>query len=121
VCSVIQIVCNYAYSGVYAIQSVDSSVAVVQQMCSEYDMPSFDGFRSAHELTLINRVFSWWYESDDQFPKPHSSAKLGKLSGSVCTCRGFICMSEVLYYNRGWLSADILQAVQKSCFSAKPN
>ncbi len=26
-----------------------------------------------------------WYESHDQFPKLHLSAKLGELSGSVCT------------------------------------
>jgi len=25
-----------------------------------------------------------------------------------------MCMSKVLYYNRGWLNADILQAVKKS-------
>ena len=33
----------------------------------------------------VSGKFSEWYESDDQFPKLHSSAKLGKLSGSVCT------------------------------------
>ena len=43
---------------------------------------------------------SYWYESDDQFPKLHSSAKLCKMSGSVCAyesvskmcqhaCRGY--------------------------------
>ena len=30
-------------------------------------------------------VFSWWYVSEDQLPKLYLSAKLGKLSGSVCT------------------------------------
>ena len=28
---------------------------------------------------------SWWYEFNDEFRKMHSSAKLGKLSGPVCT------------------------------------
>ncbi len=35
--------------------------------------------------SLATVKFSEWYESDDQFPKLHYSAKLGKTSGSVCT------------------------------------
>ncbi len=35
---------------------------------------------------------------------------------------GFICMSEVLYYNRGWLSADCkLSAVKKSVAELRSN
>jgi len=32
-------------------------------------------------------------KSDDQFPKLHLSAKLGKLSGSVCTYEGSMQMT----------------------------
>ena len=34
-------------------------------------------------LNTTSCPFSYWYESDDQFPKLHSSAKLSKLSGST--------------------------------------
>ena len=34
----------------------------------------------------LQAMFPEWYGSDDQFPKLHLSAKLGKPSGSVCMC-----------------------------------
>ena len=34
-------------------------------------------------------VFSYWYVLDNQFPKLHLSAKLGKLLGSVCASPTF--------------------------------
>jgi len=37
--------------------------------------------------TVCLKLLSGMISSDDQFPKLHSSAKLGKLSGSVCTQR----------------------------------
>jgi len=37
------------------------------------------------DAALACRLFAYWYESDDEFLKVHSSAKLSKLSRSVCT------------------------------------
>ena len=48
----------------------------------------------------IHLFLSWSHEPDDQSPKLHSSAKLGKLSRSVCTLR--VSLQNVLVGIKGF-------------------
>ncbi len=64
--------------------SVDElcTVAVLLTLAEKGVMPCLPNHG---HVTQQQRGFPQWYESDDRFPKLHPSAKLSKLSRSVCT------------------------------------